>query len=105
MIGINPGDRILFRDGDQFGVAKVDLVKDRHVTAFPFDTANRRWARRNRRIPDSFILGKLPSQEHADRVALRIQRLRNERDAYRQTANRWFEDRVRELAALENQRP
>ena len=92
-----PGDRILFRDGDRFGVARVDLVKDRHVTGFPFDTARRTWSRRNRRVPTSFILGKLPAREHADRIAARINSLTNEREALRQQANRWLEDSVRQL--------
>lgn len=97
MIGIRPGDRVLYRDGDQFGVAQVDLVKDRHVTAFPFDTTHRRWSSRNRRIAASFVVGKLPPREHADRIALRIQRLMNEREGYRQKANRWLEESVRQL--------
>jgi len=99
MNGIRPGDRVLFRDGDRFGVAKVDLVKDRHLTGFPFDTAQRGWSRRNRRIAASFVIGKLPPHEHADRIALRIQRFINEREGYRRKADRWLEQRVRELAS------
>jgi hypothetical protein len=99
MNGIRPGDRVLYRDGDCYGVARVDLVGDRHVTGFPFDTTHRRWSRRNRRIAAAFVIGKLPARENADRVAIRIQRLRNERDAMRQRANRWLDESVRELAA------
>jgi hypothetical protein len=101
MNGLRPGDRVLYRDGDLFGVAKVDLVKDRHLTAFPFDTANRRWSRRNRRIAASFVIAKLPPREQADRIALRIERLRNEREAQRQIANRKFEESVRKLVTAE----
>lgn len=97
MTQYRPGDRVLFRDGDRFGVARVDLVKDRHVTGFPFDTARRTWSSKNRRVPTFCILGKLPPQEHADRVADRINRLTNQREALRQQANRWLEDSVRQL--------
>lgn len=100
MNGVHPGDRVLYRDGDRFGVARVDLVKDRHLTAFPFDTARRSWSTRNRRIATSFVIGKLPPRENADRIAERINRLTNEREALRQKANRWLEDKVRELAVL-----
>lgn len=97
MSALRPGDRILFRDGDRFGVARVDLVKDRHITGFPFDTARRTWARANRRVPVCCIIGKLPAGEQADRIAARINRLTNEREALRQKANRWLEDNVRQL--------
>lgn len=109
MNGFSPGDRVLFRDGDRFGVAKVDLVRERHLTAFPFDTLNRRWSRRNRRIAASFVIGKLPAQEHADRIALRIERLRHQHEAERQQAKRQFEERIRSLVntgtATETPRP
>ncbi len=97
MKGINPGDRVLFRDGDRYGVARVDIVGDRHVTGFPFDTAHRRWSRRNRRIAASFVIGKLPPREHADRIAQRIEILRHQREAQRQIAQRQFEQAVQEL--------
>lgn len=101
MNGIHPGDRVLFRDGDRFGVAKVDLVKDRHLTGFPFDTAQRRWSRRNQRIAVSFVIGKLPPHEHTDRVAARIKVLQGQHEAMRQQAKRWLEDSVRGLASAE----
>jgi len=91
------GDRVLFRDGDRFGVARVDLVKDRHVTGFPFDPVRRTWSRANRRVPMFCIVGKIPAHEHSDRIADRINRLTNEREALRQQANRWLEDNVRQL--------
>lgn len=96
-----PGDRVLYRDGDHFGVAQVELVKDRHLTAFPFDTTHRRWSRRNRRIATSFVIGKLPPREHADRIAARINILANQREAERQRANRQFQESVRKLLAPE----
>ena len=98
MNGIRPGDRVLYRDGDRYGVARVDLVGERHVTAFPFDVTHRRWTRRNRRIAAAFLIGKVPPREHADRIAAKLQRLAVERDIMRSQANRWLEKSVRELA-------
>jgi hypothetical protein len=98
MTGFRPGDRVLYRDGDRFAVARVDLVGERHVTGFPFDITRRTWSSRNRRIAAAFVIGKLPPQEHADRVAATINRLTNQREAMRQQANRWLEQSVRELA-------
>lgn len=100
MNGIRPGDRVLYRDGDCFGVARVDIVGERHVTGFPFDTTHRRWARRNRRIAAAFVIGKLSPDERADRIALKIQQLRNQRDALRRQANNWLEQNVRQLATV-----
>lgn len=99
--GIRPGNRVLYRDGDRFGVARVDLVGDRHVTGFPFDMAARRWSRRNRRIAADFVIGKLPAHNHTDRIADQLETLRQLREAERQRANREFEERVRALAAAE----
>lgn len=98
MSGFRPGDRVLFRDGDCFLVAKVDLVKDRHLTGFPFDPQRRRWLTCRRRIATDFVIGTLPAQEHADRVAAKLVALSTQREALRQQANRWLEDSVRELA-------
>jgi len=98
MNDIRPGDRVLYRDGDRYGVARVDIVGERHITGFPFDPAHRRWSRRNRRIAASFVFGKLPPQEHAGRIAAKLERLAIERDIMRSQANRWLEDCVRELA-------
>lgn len=92
-----PGDHILFRDGDRFGVARVDLVKDRHLTGFPFDPAHRRWSRRNRRIACDFVIARLPVTTDMADLAARIEALRNQREALRQKANRWLEDNVRQL--------
>lgn len=97
MTQIRPGDRILFRDGDRFGVAHVELVKDRHITGFPFDTVRCAWSRRNRRIARDFVIERLPSNADTAALAKRIETLRNQREAMRQRANRWLEESVRQL--------
>lgn len=97
MTQICPGDRILYRDGDRFGVALVELVKDRHVTAFPFDSVNLRLARVNRRIARDFVIDRLPATTNMADLAKRIEVLRNQREAMRQQANRWLADSVRQL--------
>jgi len=95
---LRPGDRVLFRDGDRFGVARVQLVQDRYVTAFPFDPLRRSWARVNRRIGRDFLLGKLHHNITTETLVREIEILRNQRDARRQQANSWLEQAVRELA-------
>ncbi len=92
-----PGDRVLYRDGDRYAVARVDLVRDRHVTGFPFDTAHRRWSRVNRRIARDFILARLPSTEDPAAIAKRLAVLANQREAKRQEANTWLHQQVRQL--------
>ncbi len=98
MTEFRPQDRVLYRDGDRFFVGRVDLVKDRYLTVFPFDPTRRSWSSKNRRVPASFVIGKLTAEEkNSDRVAEKIERLRNQREAMRQQANRWLEDNVRQL--------
>lgn len=92
-----PGDRILFRDGDRFGVALVDIVKPGHLTAFPYDTRRQSWMRANRRIGRAFVLDRLSPDASAAEIAKRIHCLGNQRDAKRQQANRWLENNVRQL--------
>ena len=92
-----PGDRVLYRDGDRYAVARVDLVKDSHVTGFPFDTAHRRWSRVNRRIARDFIVARLPFTEDPAAIAQRLTILANQREALRQQANRWLDESVRQL--------
>lgn len=104
MNGIAPGDRVIFRDGDRFCLARVDLVKGGYATAFPFDTARGRYSRARRRIPDNLILAKLPATQHSDRIAARIEALHQEREERRRAANQWLREAVGELVTREARR-
>ncbi len=104
MNGITPGDRLIFRDGDRFGLARVDLVSERHVTAFTFDPRRQRYQRSRRRIPASFILAKLPEEAREDLLAARIDVLHHQREAMRQKANVWLREAVGELVLREARR-
>lgn len=72
-------------------------MKERHITLFPFDPLKRDWSSKNRRVPISFVAGRVPGKADTLRLAQRIEQLRNQREALRQQANRWLEDSVREL--------
>lgn len=104
MNGIAPGDRVIFRDGDRFRVARVDLVSGGYATGFPFDPARGDWSRTNRRIAASFILAKLPKGKPAAPLAARIEALHQEREARRQEANHWLREAVGELVTREARR-
>jgi hypothetical protein len=93
-----PGDRVLYRDGDRFAVARVDVVKDRFLTVMPYNTERRAWSIRQRRVARGFVLGSVPKTTNVRDLVVRIEALRNQREALRQQANRWLEDSVRQLA-------
>jgi len=97
MIDVRPGDRVLFRELDSFGVAKVDLVRERHVTCFVYQPAYRRFSALRRRIPLTSLVRKIQRHEHSERIVKRIEALRNERNGKRIEAQRWFEARVADL--------
>lgn len=100
MSNIRPGDRVIYRDGDRFLVARVDLVKDRHLTGFPFDPVHRRWSAARRRIARDFVVDRLPASANTLSIAARIECLRNVREMQRQRANRELEQSVRQLIAV-----
>lgn len=97
MSDFRPGDKILFRDRGSFGLARVDLVRDRHLTCFPFDHARRRWARRNMRIAHHLVVERIEGAIDPARLARDIEALRNQRDAKRAAADAWLADQVEQL--------
>lgn len=100
MNGLRPGDRVLYRDGDSYGVARVDIVKDQSVTLRPFDLGKGSWSTKNRRMLPSFVIGKLSRREkNSDRAAEKVARLAMEREALRRQVDRQIESALRELLA------
>lgn len=97
MPDLSPGDRVLYRDGDRYILARIDLVRQGYYTAFPFDPVHRRWERARRRIARSFIVAPVPPTVEERAIAARINALVNERNARRAAANRWLEVCLREL--------
>lgn len=97
MSDFRPADLILYRDGDRYGVARVDLVREKHLTCFPFDPTHRRWSKINRRIARHLVIQRLSRFSRPAAIAAQIEALRHERDAKRQQANTWLETRIREL--------
>lgn len=101
MADLTPGTRVLYRDGDRYILARIDLVRDGYYTAFPFDPVHRRWERARRRIARSFIIAPVPPTVEDRALAARISALTNERNARRADANHWLESRLRELLQQE----
>jgi hypothetical protein len=97
MPDLTPGTCILYREGDRFAVARIDLVKDGHCTAFPFCPIRRRWLTTRRRIARDFIVAPVPAGADIAELVRRIECLRNQRDSKRQQANQWLQRRVLEL--------
>lgn len=92
------GDLVVFRTASEAGVARVDLVRDRHVTAFPWRQADRRWDRRRFRLDRGNLLAVLPEGTDPAPIADQFNVLRNQRDAERAAARTMFEQRVDRLA-------
>lgn len=98
---LTPGTRVLYRDGDRYILARIDLVRAGYYTAFPFDPVHRRWGRARRRIARSFIVAPVPPAVEDRAIAARINALTNERNARRAAANSWLESRLTELLQQE----
>lgn len=96
-----PGDTILYRDGDRYLVARIELVKGDYYTAFPFCPLRRRWHHGRRRIARDFIMSRLKPTTNVADLARRIECLRNEREAKRQQANQWLQRSIMELTQQE----
>lgn len=97
MSEVAPGDRILFRNGERFFVARVDLVKERWVTGFAFDPVHRRWSRARSRIARTSVIDRLSTTTTTEHLVARIEQLRNQHEAQRQKAKRELEQNVRLL--------
>lgn len=97
MADLSPGNCILYRDGDRYLVARIDLAREGYYTAFPFDPAHRRWSKARRRLARAFVVAALPADTDVEQLSRRIECLRNQRDARRQIANHWLDRQVRQL--------
>lgn len=82
-----PGDLIVFASkGCATGVfadhlvARVEAVRDRDLTAFPWRGGDRRWEKRRFRIDLNKVVQRLPDDADVEAVFDRLNVLRNERD-------------------------
>lgn len=91
------GDLIFYRDRTDFGVARVDLVRDRHFTCFPWNDLLLRFDLRRQRIDRHRVIARLREQSDPARIADRLNVLRNQRDARRAAANTAFLQSIKTL--------
>lgn len=98
-----PGDLIVFEQRSaasgvyaEHNVAQVELVRDRHYTAFPWRLGDRAWDKRRFRIDRAKVLAVLPAGADVAAVAEELNVLRNQRDMERASANRRYGRRVLE---------
>jgi hypothetical protein len=108
-LSLSPGDLIVFEQRSAIGgvyaehnVARVELVRDRHYTGFPWRMGDRAWDKRRFRIGRDKVIAVLPAQTDAAVVAERLNVLRNQRDMERESANRRYRKRIAEnIASLD----
>jgi hypothetical protein len=100
-----PTDLVVFRTLSGAGVARVDLVREKHVTGFAWRQADRRWERRNMRIARKHILAVLGRDADPVPVADALNVLTNRRASERMQANRLFDARVDRLIASLQKEP
>jgi hypothetical protein len=96
-----PGDKVIYRDGDRYFVARIELVRGGYYTATPYNPLRRGWANHQRRIARDFVLSRVAPTTQVQELVARIERLRNERDARRLDANRWLRECLIELTQAE----
>lgn len=93
-----PGDLILYADRTDYGVARVELVRDRHYTSFPWLHEHRRWDRRRFRVARPRVLAVLPASSDPAVIAEKLNLFANQRAAEKASAQSRFLRRVEGLA-------
>lgn len=89
-----PGDIVVYRTHSGAEVARVDLVRPTHVSAFPWRQADRRWERRRSRVFRRDLVKVLGPETDPATIADHLNVLANRWDAERRAAVRAFEERV-----------
>ena len=104
--GLSPGDLIVFDQRSclagvyaEHNVARVDVVRERHYTAFPWRMGDRAWDKRRSRIDAAKVIAVLPRDADVAAVAERLNVLRNQRDMERDAASLRYRRRVTEKLA------
>lgn len=92
-----PGDRVIYRDLNAYNVARVDLVKERHLTCFPFKHCAGSYQQVRKRIRLDLVVGVLKSDTQALAATCKLNELMNRRDVRRPQADNWLSRQVGEL--------
>lgn len=96
-MGIAIGDHVLFSYQFGYGVARVDIVRDREVTVYPFNLAKLTWDRRNRRIMRGSIIGTLSPHVGIEAIAAALNRIQGEHEAKRRNADMQLQRKVAKM--------
>ena len=98
MPSASPGDLILFADRTDCGVARVDLVRERHYSAFPWRNKFGLWDRRRFRIQRWKVLAVLPATADPEPIADQLNVYLNQCAGEKASAQARFMRRVQGLA-------
>ena len=96
-----PGDIVVYRDRIDYGIARIDLLRERHVTCFPWRVGDRRWGKGRARIERSRVLAVLHEGADAAAIGEHLNIIKNQREMQKGAAQRYYHLRVRELVGLE----
>lgn len=80
MLEIKPGSIILFAENGSHGLARVDLVRERHLTSFPWSLSHREWLRGRRKIERFKVVAVLPEGLELAGISEQLVILKNKRD-------------------------
>lgn len=94
---VQPGQIVVFRGLDSYGIARVEQVKERICTSRAWDGGNRRWAGTQKRIKRSQLEAVLPDGADVAELADRFTSLANRYDFERRQARADFHFNTRKL--------
>ena len=94
-------DIVVYRDRIDYGIARIDLVRERHFTCFPWRVGDRRWGNGRVRIERTRVLAVLEKGTEPAAIAEQLNIIKNQRDMQKGAAQRYYHFRVRELVGLE----
>jgi len=101
MPDVQPGDIILFTERGVHNLAKVDLVRAKHLSSFPWSLAHRTFERRRRRVDRRRFLAVLPETANLDAISEQLTILKNKRDMELSKAERLYFERALGVALAE----
>lgn len=100
-----PGDLVVYASsGAATGVyaeqliARVDSVRERHLTGFPWRMGDRRWDKRQFRIDPRRVMAVLPADANVAAIAEGLNELRNEREMRKARIDTIYRNRIKAFA-------
>ncbi|MBD3728730.1 MAG: hypothetical protein IE933_03410 [Sphingomonadales bacterium] len=80
---LQPGQLVVFRMVGEFGIGRIEVVRETNVTTFPWLDARRDWSKLRRRIRMEQIVNTVPEGMDPAELSDRFNMLANMRDAFR----------------------